>query len=57
MSDKLIRKLVEKYNFVLLTRDVNFPEPRLAGDRVLVIDVPRKTALQEVLRRIRQLGW
>ena len=56
-SDEEIMETAEKQNLVILTRDVKFPEPKVAGDRVLVVDLPKVSSEDEVLRRIKQLGW
>jgi len=55
--DPQIKRYAERHNMIILTRDVGFPEPRILGDRVLIVDVPKQTSAQEVLRRIKQLGW
>lgn len=56
-SDKFLSKLAEKYKYVVVTRDKGFPEPVLAGDRVIVVDLPSITAVDEVLTRLKDLGW
>lgn len=56
-TDRFLRSYVEDKKLVIFTRDVGFSEPRTAGDRVLVIDVPKVTAIDEILTRIKELGW
>jgi hypothetical protein len=43
---------------IVLTRDNrSFPEPRGKGDRVVVLDRRGVNTTDEVLERIRSLGW
>jgi len=56
--DRTIKEYAEKHNAVVLTRDtISFPEPKKAGDRVVIEDLPREKTVAEVLRRIKDLGW
>lgn len=58
VSDERIKNYAEQHNAVVLTRDtLSFPEPRGRGDRVIVRDVPGESSTEEVVQRIRDLGW
>jgi hypothetical protein len=58
ISDRAIKEHAEKKNMIVLTRDtVSFPEPKGRGDRVIVLDRRGVNSVDEVLDRIRSLGW
>lgn len=55
--DNELSKYVEEHNAIIVTRDaVTFPEPREAGDRIVVKNLPKVKTVDEIVTRLRELG-
>jgi hypothetical protein len=55
--DEVITKFAEDKHAHVLTRDImSFPEPKLAGDRIVIIDVPGERSVPETINRLQRLG-